>query len=48
MKKELETLINAVRIYSQDIKMEFGIEICPMLVMKSGKQDMTDGIKLPN
>ena len=34
--KELETLIHAVRIYSQDIAIEFGIEKCVMLVMKSG------------
>ena len=42
--RELETLIHAVRIYSQDIGMEFGIEKCAMLVMKSGKRRMTDGI----
>ena len=35
--KELETLIHAVRIYNQDTGMEFGIEKCAMLVMKSGK-----------
>ena len=35
--KELETLLHAVRIYSQDIGMEFSIEKCAMLVMKSGK-----------
>ena len=35
--KELETLIHTVRIYSQDIGIEFGIEKCAMLVMKSGK-----------
>ena len=46
--KELETLIHAVRIYSQDIGMEFGIEKCAMLVMKSGKWHMTDGMELPN
>ena len=46
--KELETLIHAVRIYSQDIGMEFGIEKCAMLVMKSGKRYMTDGMELPN
>ena len=46
--KELETLIHAVRIYSQNIRMEFGIEKCAMLVMKSGKRHMTDGIELPN
>ena len=46
--KELETLIHAVRIYRQDIGMEFGIEKCAMLVMKSGKRHMTDGMELPN
>ena len=46
--KELETLIHAVRIYSQDIGMEFGIGKCAMLVMKSGKRHMTDGMELPN
>ena len=46
--KELETLIHAVRIYSQDIGMEFGIEKCAMLVMKSSQRHMTDGMELPN
>ena len=46
--KELKTLIHAVRIYSQDIGMEFGIEKCAMLVMESGKRHMTDGMELPN
>ena len=47
-KKELETLIHDVRIYTQDIGMEFGIEKCAMLVMKSSKRHLTDGIELPN
>ena len=46
--KGLETLIHAVRIYSEDIGMEFGIEKCAMLVMKSGKRHLTDGMELPN
>ena len=46
--KELETLIHAVRIYSRDIGMEFSIEKCAMIVMKSGKRHMTDGMELPN
>ena len=46
--KELETLIHAVRIYCQDIGMEFGLEKCAMLVMKSGKRHRTDGMELPN
>ena len=46
--KELKTLIHAIRMCSEDIGMEFGIEICAMLVMKSGKRHLTDGIELPN
>ena len=46
--KELETLIHAVRIYSQDIGMKFGIEKCAKLVMKSGKRHRTEGMELPN
>ena len=46
--KELETLIHIIRIYSQDIGMEFGIEKCALLVMKSGKLHLIEGIELPN
>ena len=46
--KELENLIHEVRIYRQDIGMEFGIEKCAMLVMKSGKRHISDGMELPN
>ena len=46
--KELETLLHAVRIYSQDIGMEFDIEKCAMLVMKSVKWHLTDRMELPN
>ena len=46
--KELETLIHVVRKYSQHIEMEFGIEKCAMLVMKSGKRHINDGMELPN
>ena len=46
--KELETLIHAVSIHSQDIGMEFGIEKCTMLVMKSDKRHLNDGMELPN
>ena len=46
--KELETLIHTVRIYSQDIGMEFGIEKWATIVMKSGKRHLTDGMKQPN
>ena len=46
--RQLDILIQTVRIYSQGIGMEFSIEKCTILVMKSGKQYMTEGIKLPN
>ena len=46
--KEQETLINTVGIYSQDIRMEFGIEKCAMLVMRSSKPNLMDGTELPN
>ena len=47
-KKELETLIQAVRLYSQDIEMEFGIEKCALLIIRSRKGHITEGIELPN
>ena len=46
--KERETVIHTVRIYGWDIGMEFGIKKCAMLVMKSGKRQLTDGMELPN
>ncbi len=46
--KELETLLHAFRIYTQHIRMEFGIEKCAMLVMKSGKRHLTDRMELRN
>ena len=44
--QELETLIHAVRLYSQVIGMEFGIKKCAILVMKYGKQHLTNGMEL--
>ena len=35
--QELESIIQAVRLYSDDIGMKFGIEKCAMLIMKRGK-----------
>ena len=43
--KELKTLIHEVRIYSQDIGMEFGLEKCTMIVMKSSKERITYGME---
>ena len=46
--KELETQVQAVRMCSQGIGMELGLEKCAMLIIKSGKRHMTDRLKLPN
>ena len=46
--KELETLIQAVSIYSDNIQVGFGIEKCAMLIMKSGKRQMMERIELQN
>ena len=46
--KDLETLIHAVRLYRQEIGIEFSSEKCAILVMKSGKRHMTDGMDVPN
>ena len=37
-----------MRIHNQDIGMEFDIEKCAMPIMRSGKQQMTKGMELPN
>ena len=46
--KELETLIQVVKIYNQGIRVKFSIEKCAMLIMKSGKRLMTEGIEILN
>ena len=44
---QLDTLLNKVHIFSQDIKMEFGISKCGILLMKRGKLAKIDGITVP-
>ena len=46
--KQLETLLQEVRIYCEDLGMEFGIEKRAMFKRKIVKTQMTEGIKLPN
>ena len=40
------SLVLTVRIFSEDIGMQFGIDKCAMLVMKKGKTVKSDGIEL--
>ena len=44
----LDSLIQTVRIFNDNIGMQFGIDKCAMLVMKKGKIVKSDGIQLPN
>ena len=45
---ELESLLNTVRIFSNDISMEFGLDKCATLAIFKGKVTETQGMNLPN
>ena len=47
-RKSLESLIQTVLVFNNDIGMEFGVEKCAVLTMKKGKMANSDGIALPN
>ena len=46
--KGLNTSVQTVYVFSENIGMEFGMEKCAMLVMKKGKIVKSVGIELPN
>ena len=46
--KGLDSLVQTVRVFSEDIGMEFGIEKCAMLVLEKGKIVKSVGIELPD
>ena len=46
--KSLESLIQTLHVFSNDIGMEFVVEKCAVLTMKKGKMANIDGIVLPN
>ena len=45
--KEIDTLVQTVRIVSSDIRKEFGIEKCALVNIQRGKT-RTEGIQLPD
>ena len=45
---ELATLIQTIRIYTQDIGTEFAIEKCAMLIMKNEKGETMERTEQPN
>ena len=46
--KGLDSLVQTVRVFSEDIGIEFGIEKCAMLVMEKGKIVKSVSIELPD
>ena len=46
--KELNSLIQTVRIFFDDVGMVFGLEKCAVVVLKRGKMVRTEGIELPD
>ena len=44
----LDSLVHTVRVFSEDVGMEFGIEKCATLVMEKGKIVKSVGIELPD
>ena len=46
--KGLDSLLLTVRVFSEDIRMAFGIEKSAMLVMAKGKIVKSAGIQLPH
>ena len=46
--KQIDTLVNTVQIFSEDIGMEFWISKCATLIMKRGIISKNEGIQLTN
>ena len=46
--ERMSILVNTVRIFSEDIKMDFGLPRCRVLIMKREKVVKSEGISMPN
>ena len=46
--KRLDSLVQTVRVFREDIGMEFGVEKCALLVMEKGKIMKSVDIELPD
>ena len=47
-KNKLDSLIQTVRIFSEDIHMKFGLDKCTIFEMKRGNKVRNNGIELPD
>ena len=45
---QIDSLLNTVRILSEDIRMEFGLPKCGVLIMKREKVVKSEGISMPD
>ena len=45
---QIDSLVNTIRIFSEDIKMEFGLSKYGVLIMKRGKVVESDGLCMPD
>ena len=45
---QIDNLVNTVRIFSEDIKMEFPLSKCGVLIMKRGKVVEKGGLCMPD
>ena len=47
-KDQIDSLVNTGRSFSDDIKMEFGLPTCWVLIMKRGKVAKSEGMSMPD
>ena len=45
---QIDSLVNTVRIFSEDIKVEFRLPKCGALIMETGKAVKSEGINIPD
>ena len=46
--RELDSLTQTMRIFSDDVGMVFGLDKCAVLILKRGRMVQTEGIELPD
>ena len=47
-KNQIDSLVQTVYVFSEDIGMQFGIKKCEVFIMERGKVIRADGIRLPD
>ena len=45
---QVDTLVQTIRVVTTDMRMEFGINKCAMLIMKRGRLTHSEGVTLPD